>query len=562
MKILSINFGFNGSLSLLDDGKIIKHTSFNKINYGNDRNIIKPKTFSVFLEGTGYTTYEIDFFVFAGFIEKDFEVDEVAFVPDKVYEINPQYLKQDLRLSSPQVFELPTLNPPYTKKPYDMISGYFMYKDIMVRSYIISPDLSYNSYGYLTSNFTNSINITVNNNDESVIDGSIVSVSKGSNISIVNKPMISVGKLYPKMTELLGFGLGFINKTTLSDISTRYNIPENLEDIVDEGVGNMLSKIKNNYELNFFFQHSTSQFYQNEQRYNQIPYTSFEIKDLNSKYVLKTAAITQRVIENTTIKLIKDSIDSYSGNFTNNLTLSGTLFENRRLNTKILETFKELNIHISPYNGEESMSLGAAMYVNMIFGVRRIYNRDFILSTSPYQEEYNNLGDGVNYDNLSNVLTNDMVGYKNLSPECTEKSYGYTGIIFDVNSDLYVKNKEILMRRPFEKPTVVIKEESYLEYFNDISYTYNNNTLSKPKQPHLFKEFIHDDGYVNIFVVNDVQTKFLYDVLVNTNRDYIGHHDFVSSKNKHITHINTIFEICNDLEIKYILIDGKEHITK
>ena len=111
------------------------------------------------------------------------------------------------------------------------------------------------------------------------------------------------------------------------------------------------------------------------------------------------------------------------------------------------------------------------------------------------------------------------------------------------------------MRRPFEKPTVVIKEESYLEYFNDISYTYNNNTLSKPKQPHLFKEFIHDDGYVNIFVVNDVQTKFLYDVLVNTNRDYIGHHDFVSSKNKHISHINTIFEICHDLEIKYIIID-------
>ena len=194
MKILSINFGFNGSFSLLVDGKIIKHTSFHKINYGNDRNIIKAESLSSFIWGTDVTLDEIDFVVLVGYKETDFNFDRIAFVPDTEYKISPHYTRQDFRLESKQATDLGSLNPPFTKKSYDYIKGYLIYKDFVIRSYVVSPDLSYNAYGYLTSNFTNTINITVSRFDETHIDGSVAAGSKGNNNAKVNRQMKMVGK--------------------------------------------------------------------------------------------------------------------------------------------------------------------------------------------------------------------------------------------------------------------------------------------------------------------------------------------------------------------------------
>ena len=50
------------------------------------------------------------------------------------------------------------------------------------------------------------------------------------------------------MTELLGFGSGYDNNTTIHDISTRYHIPKSMVDMVDEGVDNKKSDIRDNYE--------------------------------------------------------------------------------------------------------------------------------------------------------------------------------------------------------------------------------------------------------------------------------------------------------------------------
>ena len=75
MKILSINFGFNGSLSLIEDSKIIKHTSFHKINYGNDRNIIKRKTLSEFLTDTDTLLLDLEYVVFSGYKSQDIDID-------------------------------------------------------------------------------------------------------------------------------------------------------------------------------------------------------------------------------------------------------------------------------------------------------------------------------------------------------------------------------------------------------------------------------------------------------------------------------------------------------
>jgi predicted NodU family carbamoyl transferase len=560
MKILSINFGFNGSLCLMDNGKIIKHSSFNKINFSKDRDIIKTHTFSNFFEGTGEVIEDIDYFVFVGFDRSKFDYPDLDFVPNQWYRINDNSLYTNPLLENKPVKKLMSLQPPFTESPYDYIEGHFLFRKYVKPAYIISPDIAYTSFGYYSSEFNRSLNITVNSNDNGVYDGSLVSISKSNNISVVNRPKISVGKLYPKITELLGFGLGLINNTTIHDISTRYHIPKKLENIIDKGVENRLSDVKDNYELSFFFEHSTSQYYQDVQRHKMIPYSSFESKDINSKYVLKTAALTQRVLENTVIKLIEESVKKFSGNFTHNVVLSGDVFENRRLNTKILSKFKDISIHIAPYNKQETMSLGAAMYVNGMIGNRRTYSRDFMLSTCPYTTTFINKGDEIDYQHLGNEMETNFVSYLNKTPECTEKSMGYTGILFDVDCDCYEDKKGKLIKNLYEKPTLLIREDMFSEMFMEVPYTYDNNTVAKPKLPHLFKNFIHDDGYLNVFVVSEDSNPYLFNILDKTGKSYLGHYNFTSTENNHIIIIKTIFEINNSLGIKTLLIDDKQHI--
>lgn len=560
MKILSISFGFNGSLCLMDDGKVIKHTSFNKINYGNDRDIIKPKTLSLFLENTGFYMADVDYIVFSGFDRSKFKYNNVDFVPEEYYKISNGSLYSHPGLERKPIYKLPSLLPPFTEEPYDYIKGHFIFKEQVIPSIIVSPDMAYTSYGYYSSDFNRSLNITVNSNDFTQYDGSMVSISKGNNISVIERPKVSVGKLYPKMTELLGFGLGHINTTTLHDISTRYHIPKHMRSIVDNGVDNKLSNIRHNYELSFFFEHSTSQFFQNVERHKMIPYSSFEGKDVNSKYVLKTAALTQRVLENTVIKLIRDSVDKYSGNFTHSVTLSGDVFENRRLNTKILQEFTDIELHIPPYNKVETQSMGAAMYVHNMFGNRRVYSRDFLLSTTPYNTKINNLGDEIDYDLLDDELTKNIVSFNYKSPECTQKSMGYTGLLFDVDSVGFENNKDKLFRNLFEKPILLIREDKFNDNFIEIPYTLDNNTVAKPKLPHMFRNFIHDDGYLNLFVINEKTNPSLYSILKETKRDYVGFYNFENKDTKHIILTKTIFEIVSDLGVKLMIIDNKQHI--
>lgn len=559
MKILSISFGFNGSISLLDNGKIIRHNSFNKINYNNDRDIIKNATFSTFFKGTNITIEDIDYFVFAGFDVDKFESNQIDFIPEDFFDLPQTSTYQHNGLKKRPIKSLMSLLPPFTNRPYDYISGHLIYNKIVKPAFIISPDLSYNSFGYFSSNFTKSINITVNSNDFTRYDGSLITVSKNNNLSTVERPKISVGKLYPKMTELFGFGLGVMNNTTICDLSTRYHVPRKLENIIDEGINNKLSDIKDNYELNFFVEHTKHHYNQKVGRHNHIHYEGFSVDDIHSKYVLKGAAITQKVIENTVINLIKTSLKKYAGNFTNNITLSGDIFENRRLNTKILNTFKDSNIHISPTNIQETMSLGAALYVNSMIGNRRVYDRNFLLSTSPYVTDFNNNGEEIDYKLLKSKLSKGLVSFKNGYPECGFKTLGYTGLLFNVDIDDYDTVHKKIMVNPYEKSTVLIHEDNISEYFIKTEYTMDNNTIAKPLLPHIFRNFIHDDGFVNIFVINDKTNPFLSNILRKTENEFLGIHNFTSVEKKHIIELRTIFEITSILGIDYLIIDGKQH---
>ena len=562
MKILSINFGYNGSLCLLDNAKIIKHVSLNKINNRENRPYITSMVLSMFFENTSFTMDDIDCFVFVGYDKDRIQVEyDSDFIPDDGYVISSNNLYNHYGLEKKPVKRLDCLLPPHTESPYDYVKGRFLYRNHIKPAYIVSPDIAYSSYGYYTSEFNRSLNITVNSNEGSPYSGSMVSLSKGNNISVVERPKISVGKLYPKMTELLGFGSGYDNNTTIHDISTRYHIPKGMVGMVDEGVDNKESDIRDNYELSFFFNHSTCQYYQDIQDNKMIPYSSFDIEDVNSKYVLKTAAITQKVLENTVIKLISDSIEKYSGTYTHNVVLSGDVFENRRLNTKILKAFKDIDLHIAPYNTKEVLSLGGALYINNMLGIRRTYSRDFLLSTTPYRFKFNNeSGLDIDHDKLNKELNRNIVSFNRNVTESTGKSMGYSSILFDVNCDRYKEVKDLFLSNPYEKPILMVTEESFNEHFIDVPYTMDNNTVAKPLLPHIFKNFIHDDGYLNVFVINEKTNSVMYNLLKGCDRDYIGMYDFKCTDYNHIIFNRSIFDITKTLGIDVMIFEDKIHI--
>ena len=558
MKILSINLGINGGIAFMENGKILKHTSFHKINVGTSIGKLSSDTLTNFLGGTEIRVDELDYIVFAGYDKDMIGLPHFDFVVDPEFRLTPLSAFQEHGKERKTVFHLPSLLPPYTDRPYNYVTGYVIYNQLVVPSLIVSPDMCHSSIGYFTSEFVNSINITVSYNDYTIYDGSSVSVSESNEMTVVNRPKISVGKLYPKMTELLGFGSGYFNHTTISDISPRFN-DEEYNGVIDEGVNNHLSDIRDNYELTLFNEVTKHKVIQKLDKFRMLPYYSYDEESFGNKFVLKMASICQKVIENTVIDLITNSIKNYSPNFTRNITLSGETFLNRRLNTKILNKFKDYNIHISPLTESQSMSLGGALYVNSLYGTRRRYHRDFLLSNSHYINDMINNGPEINYEELSDVLDGNMISFHYKSPECTKKSMGHTGFIFDVSNDEYSKRKDKLCKELFSKPCVVVLEESYGKHFIVDEYTFNNNTISKPNLPHLFKDFIHDDGYVNIFVINEVTNPSLFNIIKKTGREYIGLCDYNTDKFRSIYHNDTLFTLSSDVEVKFIIIDDKLH---
>ena len=167
------------------------------------------------------------------------------------------------------------------------------------------------------------------------------------------------------------------------------------------------------------------------------------------------------------------------------------------------------------------MSLVAALYVNNMLGIRRTYSRDFLLSTTPYRFKLNNdKGLDIDYDKLNKELSNNLISFNRYITECTGKSMGYSCLLFDVDCKRYDEVKEQMLSNPYEKPILMVTEESFNEHFIDVLFTMDNNTVAKPLLPHIFKNFIHDDGYFNVFVINEktnpLLSKLLRDVVKTT----------------------------------------------
>ena len=241
--------------------------------------------------------------------------------------------------------------------------------------------------------------------------------------------------------------------------------------------------------------------------------------------------------------------------------LSGDVFENRRLNTKILKAFKDIDLHIAPYNTKEVLSLGGALYINNMLGIRRTYSRDFLLSTSPYRFKFNNeKGLDIDYDKLNAELNRNLVSFNRNVTESTSKSMGYSSVLFDVNCDRYNEVKDLFLSNPYEKPILMVTEESFNEHFIDVPYTMDNNTVAKPLLPHIFKNFIHDDGYLNVFVINEKTNSVMYNLLKGCDRDYIGMYDFKCSDYNHIIFNRSIFDITKTLGIDVMIFEDKIHI--
>lgn len=563
MNFLSINLGVNGSLTLMVNGKVMKHMSFLKLNHDLEgkKSLLTEKTISRFLENTGIILPELERMVMVGYDHKligiqDFNVvvEDIFDIPFSNYIINPNGPRRIVK-------SLPSLLPPYTDRPYNFISGYVIHKGISIPLMIVDPNVAYSSVGYYTSKFTKSINVTVSSNDSNPYDGSLVTTSNSNHITVVDRPKISVGKVYTKMTELLGFGRGNENYSTIPDISPRFNIPDEYKDIIDEGVNNRLSDLKDNYTLKLFNEITNSGVTQLYDDDSVIPYRSYMDTDHTNKFVVKMASVTQRLIENTVIKLIEDSIKSYSSNFTNNITLSGDVFLNRRLNSKIMDHFKGYNVHISTLSDETSLSLGGAMYVNSLMGNRRMYDSVFILSTSPYTQSFKNNGKEIDYKLLSEKLSKNIISFNYKNPECGYTTKGYTGYLFDVGSGTYEKCEDKVSRFLYEKPNLVILEDSYKKYFKDTPYTYHNNTISTPIKPHLFKEFIHDDGTLNIFVINQNVNESLYGIIKNTDREFIGLSNLTNKKFKPSSNIETLFYTNSLNGAIDLIIDDKTHFN-
>lgn len=563
MKIISINLGVNGSICYLNGGKVMTHISLSELSHDISPIVsISPSTFSKFFRLSEVTLTEIDYFVFSGYEKSQFKNREfIDFKTVKKIDIHPSNVFGSESMGYGVIDDLRTLYPPYVNRPLTFVYGEFLFDGKIKEAFILPPDLSYASYGYYSTRLTKAVNITISSNDHTVYDGSLITLCDGQKINISERPKLMIGKLYGKMSEMLGFGSFHKNQTTLCDLSTRYHITKDMDKLIDPSLKGNPPLLVDESEIKFFS--DTTKVAPNY-RVNHNNYTNyfyFNAADINTKSVLKASAYTQRMIENSVIELIERVKDNYSGYYGNNIILSGDLFHNRRLNTKLLNKYEgDINLYINSMPVPQSMALGGAFFIHNMYSDRKKYDRKYCLARTPQLSGVRNEGDDIDFDIVKDTLKNNAIYFGSHFREITKRSMGYQLILFNTDSGYLENNKPKHLSSPFQKPFLIVKEDKFNDYFLPTKYTYSNNTIAKPIETYKFLDFIHDDGYLNVFVINEHTLPHLYDLMCGLDYDYIGGCNFTNTNISLRLGLEFVFDSCHLFGVDTYIIDNKMHV--
>lgn len=389
------------------------------------------------------------------------------------------------------------------KKIFNFINKIFKKNDLKIflnkknfKGKIINVEhhKSHLSSSLFLSNFNSCIGLTIDGFGDFCSMESFV--CKSNNIKSINKVFFphSLGIFYQAITQYLGFN-NYGDEYKVMGLAS-YGEPKYLNEF--DKILNYSSKNYFNLDLNFFTHHSDKNFKfmfdKGIPAFNKL-YSKKLIElfgkerekneEINQKHK-DIAASMQKCFEVLLIKVLKSLYDEYK---IENLCLSGGCAFNSKFNGIIRKLTRYKNIFIQPNAGDGGGSLGAALFVNSIYGKKNIItkqnnvylgpsyeNDDIAKIITDYEKlktyEIKKLNDEEIYKiTAKKISENKIIGWFKGRMEWGPRALGNRSILANpTNKNINdILNLKIKIREKFRPFAPAILDEFKQDYF-DLDY--------------------------------------------------------------------------------------------
>ena len=334
MIILGMNFSHDGAVSLVKDGKLVSAIGTERISGVKKDFGVTKESIEYVLDFAGVTIDQVDCIGLADYLQK--------------------HNRGVLQLFDANTNLIESTSYMIYNDDVRVVQGNLLGKELPV--YILPHHLAHAAATYYTSNFDESICLTVDSSFGELEDNSMITIGNGNKLVSKSCTNLVSGIGYAVFTELLGFIPAYAKAGTTMGLSC-YGTPlKEITDNLDYYVDQMFFNVQHNAELEYRIYWSNMW----EKLSAKHPH------ELTFKESADLAATIQLLLETSILKVIDSVSNEYNSK---NLCLGGGSLLNCMTNTAIKSSGKFEHIHHFPACGDDGNAVGSALYV-----AHHIYN--------------------------------------------------------------------------------------------------------------------------------------------------------------------------------------------
>jgi len=164
---------------------------------------------------------------------------------------------------------------------------------------------------------------------------------------------------------------------------------------------------------------------------------------------LKAASLLQKSTEKVILQYVKNIIKDKK----RNLCVSGGVFQNTVVNSKILDICS--NLYVDPFADDSGISVGAALFeLNKKEYVNEKFNNLYLGDPADYSHFVNRKSKNVNYNDIADIIAEgNIIAIYQGRNELGKRALGNRSFLFDPR-DLFAKEKiNLLKNREWFRPT-------------------------------------------------------------------------------------------------------------
>ena len=493
--ILGVHFGHDASLAIVKDGKLVSSISSERITRVKKNFTITKDALDYVLKEAGLSAKDIDTVAVSSYCWDDENIFSFVYNGKQLEEINiiNHFVHNKFFIAEVSILGL---SP--------------------IPAYIIPHHFAHGSSAYYTSNFDDSIILTVDAcspDDQS--RNSLIAIGDKNKFIYQEDAETMISQLYNCFTASLGVGHPLFKAGSLMGLAA-YGKPldkaiKNIEEYVIRfnQPGDALNKAKDLFlELTGYESPITHDNINSFDFYEQ-----WKEKDklLHKKLGRDLAATIQYIFEESMMYTIREKILPYG---IKNIAMAGGSMLNCNANSKIKNSGLFDNVYIYPASGDDGLAIGSAFYVshNILDEKRHKYSdSDIAYSGKKYK-----MSMFIDYKKIAELIASGkIVAWFSGGSENGPRALGHRSILADPRN---FNNRDIInfavKRREWFRPFApsVLEEEAH-KWFSPGDPSPFMLYTQKVLKPELVPAITHVDGTARIQTISKEMDKDYYKLI-------------------------------------------------